>query len=221
MAMAVLGGTIAGAQPGATNASGTFTLKGGATVQLVVAFRSDARIGPSGPMPAALRDTAVSRALAVTAADLARLEADHHSWWKDFWLRSYVSLPDSVLQNYYYGALYALGSADRAGRTPPGLYGPFVTTDYSSWGGRYYMNYNFQAAFYGVGSSNRLDWMKPLLAVQFGESAFQQNKAAAAGYQGVAFQRSFTPADLSRTPPAPRSAAAVKNPAFVDQKSNA
>src|SRR5262249_36958126 len=45
IALAFVGGSLAGATAGAVNASGTFTLKGGTTATLVAVVRSDARIG--------------------------------------------------------------------------------------------------------------------------------------------------------------------------------
>ena len=42
-------------------------------------------------------------------------------WWKDFWLKSYVRLHDEVLEKYYYGALYVLGSAARPGKITPSM----------------------------------------------------------------------------------------------------
>jgi hypothetical protein len=49
-----------------------------------------------------------------------------------------------LLEQFYYGAQYAVGSASRAGRMAPGLWGPWITTDTPGWNGDYTLNYNFQ-----------------------------------------------------------------------------
>ena len=37
---------------------------------------------------------------------------------------------------------------------PPGLYGPFATGDYAFWNGDFTLDYNQEAQYYGVFSSN-------------------------------------------------------------------
>jgi hypothetical protein len=221
IALALVGASLSGATAGAVDASGTLTLKGGTTATLVAVVRSDARIGLAGSTADSLKTDALTKATSITASDVDAMRSSHRGFWKDFWLQSYVQVSDAALDAYYYGALYALGCAARSGKTPPGIWGNFVTNDYTGWGSRYFMNYNFQAAFYGVGSSNRLDMMQPFMAVQLGEAPFEQTWTAHAGYQGLAFHRTFTPFDQFRSAPGPAAVASTQDPTFVDQKSNA
>ena len=60
--------------------------------------------------------------------------------------------------------------SSRARHAAPGIFGPFLTAENgaggkpaSPWGGDYHTNYNFEATFYGVGSSNRLQQGEPYL----------------------------------------------------------
>ncbi|MFC7645200.1 hypothetical protein ACFQX6_34580 [Streptosporangium lutulentum] len=66
-----------------------------------------------------------------------------------------------MLEKYYYGSLYLLGSSSRAGKTAPGLYGIWATTDSPQFSGDMHLNYNFVANFYGAYSSNRADLALP------------------------------------------------------------
>ena len=221
-ALVLVGGAFDSTRTDGTNvASGTFTLNGGATVDLLVVFQTDTRIGQNGPSRASLAAAAVNRAVAATSIDLVNWQADHRAWWKNFWLKSYVRVYDSVLEKFYYGALYVVGAASRAGKVPPGLWGPWPTQDAMSWGGRFFINYNFEAPFYGVCSANRPELILPYTDFVLAEEPFQQNKTAAAGYHGVTYQRSYTPADLFNSPPSPAPVASTRNWASpVDQKSN-
>ncbi|MEV4139423.1 hypothetical protein AB0J72_45585 [Dactylosporangium sp. NPDC049742] len=89
------------------------------------------------------------------------LYTQHTDWWKAYWLQSYVDLNDDVLEKFYYGHQYLLGSSIRAGKTAPGLYGIWATSDSLRFNGDMHLNYNFQASFYGVYSSNRPELALP------------------------------------------------------------
>jgi hypothetical protein len=201
--------------------TGTFVLSGGSTVELATAFRSDARQGSGGPSAAALASSAVSAVNGLSSSSVAATLTNHRTWWQNFWLRSLVQLNDPRLMAYYYGALYVMGAASRPGRVPPGMNGSWVINDFTAFP-RYWMNYNFEAPFYGVASANHADLLLPYTVQQFAEAPFQQaNFTARAGYKGVAYQRTFGPFQEFLTPPAPATPAGTKNVHFVDQKSNA
>jgi poly(beta-D-mannuronate) lyase len=84
------------------------------------------------------------------------------------------------------------------------------------------LNYNEEAAYYGVASSNRPELMLPYIHLILHEANWQENKTHTAGYEGICHQRSMTPYDLIASEPAIIPIAAMKNykklPA--DQKSN-
>jgi hypothetical protein len=115
-----------------------------------------------------------------------------------------------------------LGSSSRPGKLPPSLWSNFLTTDNAGWGGRYFMNYNEEAPFYGVFSSNRPELAEPYNRMVLAQMPWQKNRTAAAGYKGIAFQRTFSPFTVIAEPPAPIAVSDQKNwkklPA--DQKSN-
>lgn len=202
---------------------GQFLLKGGSKVLLITTFTSDARIGLTGPTREALAQAAIASAQKISDDDLKRLQIKHREWWKQFWLRSYVHVNDKVLEDYYYGALYVLGCASRPGHPAPSLWGNFLTTDNAAWGGRYFMNYNEEAAYYGVFSSNHSELAEPYNKMVLAQVPFQRNRTAEAGYQGVSFQRTFSPFTVIASPPVLVPVAPVKDYRKLpsDQKSNA
>ncbi|GAA3415294.1 hypothetical protein GCM10018952_39260 [Streptosporangium vulgare] len=143
--------------PTASGAAATtvFDLPPGQTVRVVTAVAGGGQ-NPADPAPAA-------RALAdgQSGGSLDTLYDAHVEWWKQYWLKSYVDLNDDVLERFYYGSLYLIGSSSRAGKTAPGLYGVWATTDSPQFSGDMHLNYNWMANFYGVYSSNRTDLALP------------------------------------------------------------
>ncbi|WP_329080103.1 glycosyl hydrolase family 95 catalytic domain-containing protein [Streptosporangium sp. NBC_01469] len=152
LATRVIGGTPLGAPSGGRI---NFELAPGETVDIVTAVTGGGANNPD-PGPAA-----VDLAGAQTASSVDALYAEHLDWWKDYWLRSYVDLDDDVLERFYYSSLYFLGSSLREGKTASGLYGIWATSDNPLWGGDMHMNYNWQANYYGVYSSNRPELALP------------------------------------------------------------
>jgi hypothetical protein len=223
IATGIVGGEFSERTPGPTGSVAKFTLKAGHPVWLVTAFESDARIGPTGPAAEALAKAAVANVRKLNATQIARMETEHRDWWKQFWLKSYVELHDKVLEDYYYGALYVLGAASRPGHLPPSLWANWLTTDNAGWGGRYFMNYNEEAPFYGVSSSNRPELAEPYNRMVLAQIPTQTNRTALARYRGVSFQRTFSPFTQYQPVPAPMQVAADKEYKKLpsDQKSNA
>ncbi|WP_405877045.1 hypothetical protein OG762_01595 [Streptomyces sp. NBC_01136] len=131
-------------------------------------------------------------ASSLTGGSLAELHAAHESWWRNYWSRSFVQIPDQAVEKSWYGSLYLLGSVSRAGKYAPGLWGNWITGD-MNWYGDYHANYNYEAAFYAALSTNHiaqmgsyddpvLDWMPRGKA-----------KAAAYGYKGVLYPVGISP----------------------------
>lgn len=169
-------------------------------------------------------DSVKQRAVKLTTSDIAQLQEEHRDWWKRFWLKSYVKLNDEVLEKYYYGALYALGAAVREGFIPPGAYSSWNTNDTTGpfYGSGYYLNYNYEAPFYGVFSGNRPELANAYYPPIIAEIPYQRNATAKAGYKGVSFCRSFRPMRIYNSPPEPVDIAEKKEYSKLpaDQKTN-
>ncbi|MDQ1258178.1 MAG: alpha-L-fucosidase 2, partial [Candidatus Hydrogenedentes bacterium] len=131
-----------------------FTLKPGERARLVSCILSD--------LDAADCAAAVTgRVAALRSEDLDALNAAHRQWWRDFWGKSFVEIPDKVIERQWYAAQYVMASCSRAGKYAPGLYGNWITTDTPGWAGDYHLNYNYQAPWWGVFSSNHVELAEP------------------------------------------------------------
>jgi len=110
-------------------------------------------------------DPSAAAAALVAAADTAKIRSASDARWSAFWGRSEISLvTQPSIEEFWYGAQYIMGCMTPStsllqrykGLAPPsGLYGPWVTTDNPNWNGDYTLDYNQEAQFYGVFSSNR------------------------------------------------------------------
>ena len=210
-----------------TSATGTFTLAGGATATLVTVVRShaqDVSSSTTAPTPTQLRDQAATASTAIDAAWITSAASTHAAFWQDFWTRSNVVVGDSQLEAFYFNAQYVLGSATRSGvQNPPSLWGQWLTNDIPNWGGRYFLNYNQEALYYGAFSSNHAELSEPYRRLIYNEVPWQRNTTHSAGYQGTAFQRSMAPFHLYEKQPSTVGVASKKDYTKLpaDQKSNA
>jgi hypothetical protein len=223
IAVSLLGAQFTHVRTGSNSATGDLTLKSGTPMWIVVDFESDARMGLGGPSSRSLAQHAINRITTTTVSQIERLQEEHLEWWKRFWMRSFVQVHDNVLEEYYYGALYVLGCASRPGRPAPSLFGNFITSDNVAWGALYFMNYNEEAPYYGVFSSNHSELAEPYIRMVMAQLPWQKNLTAAAGYKGVSYERTFSPITVIAKPPAPITVAAEKELTHLpsDQKSNA
>lgn len=95
---------------------------------------------------------------------LSELYNEHREYWKEFFNRSKISLPDRFLEHVYYVNQYALdccsGKDGIMKHHACGLNGLWDVKHPNLWGSMWYWDVNIQAAFAGVFSSNRLDLAK-------------------------------------------------------------
>lgn len=95
---------------------------------------------------------------------LPALMTEHRAYWKQFFDRSSVSLPDPFLEKIYVVNQYALdccsGKDGIMKHHACGLNGLWDIRHPNLWGSMWYWDVNIQAAFAGVFSSNRLDLAK-------------------------------------------------------------
>jgi hypothetical protein len=82
----------------------------------------------------------------LAAVTLAQAAVDHAAHWAAFWNASAVLLPDAPsTEDFWYGAQHAINSAvphEGQEQTPPGLYGPWGSTDNPGWHGDYTIDYS-------------------------------------------------------------------------------
>ena len=161
IAVAVAGGSLAhtgiGTEPSQQVAFGLLNLISGAPSSVVVALNDTLLTGNNhNPAPDAATLARTVRPSSVAAASAA--------YWASFWSKSSITLPTAPdVEAFWRGAQYisACMSASQHfvrqqhGLIPPsGLYGPWVSADDPGWEGDYTLDYNQEAQFYHVHSSN-------------------------------------------------------------------
>lgn len=93
---------------------------------------------------------------------LEALRRSHLAFWKKFWNQSEISIPSEPnIERYWYGSQYIMACSSKKGCFAPGIFGPFITTDYANWASDYHLNYNYQAPWWGVFSSNHVELSEP------------------------------------------------------------
>lgn len=108
---------------------------------------------------AAYKAQAIERVGVLDEAGCRKLLAGHGEWWKRFWSKSGVDIPDKTLELYWYMGIYANACCLRNKKFPPGLYG-YSTSDGMAWFGDYHLNYNYEASFYALVSSNHTELLE-------------------------------------------------------------
>ena len=78
----------------------------------------------------------------------------HRAWWHAYWPESFVSIPDTRLESFYWIQMYKLASATRADRPAIDLMGPWFRS--TPWPAIWW-NLNIQLTYWPVYASNRLE----------------------------------------------------------------
>lgn len=101
------------------------------------------------------------RVASLTTEGLVELRERHRAWWRGFWSRSFVKIGDPLIERFYHGSQYLMASCSRNPRFAPSLYGNWITADGPSWQADYHLNYNHQAPWWAVFSSNHPELADP------------------------------------------------------------
>jgi len=165
-----------------------FALEPGRTVTLVTAVLTDLDVSGKDPLAEAKALVA-----ALTPDKLTNLTSSHRRWWRDFWNRSFIEIPDKVIEQCWYSSWYIMGSCSRAGKVAPGLWGNWQTTDRPAWHGDFHLNYNFQAPFYGLYSANHPETTLPYYDALNQSIPRGQRIAKQRGWKGIHLPVSIGP----------------------------
>lgn len=83
----------------------------------------------------------------------------HKNWWKNFWAKSSISIPDTTLERQYYLELYKFGCTARA-NTPPISLQAIWTADNGRlppWKGDFHHDLNTQLSYWPSYTANHLE----------------------------------------------------------------
>jgi len=83
----------------------------------------------------------------------------HSQWWKDFWLKSSVIVPDTAIQKQYNIVQYFYGAASRSDAPPMPLQGVWTSDngELPPWKGDYHNDLNTQMTYIAYQGSGRFD----------------------------------------------------------------
>jgi len=83
----------------------------------------------------------------------------HIEWWNEYWKRSSVSIPDSILERQYYLDMYKFGCVARSNTPPISLQAIWTADDGNlpPWKGDFHHDLNTQLSYWPGYSGNHLD----------------------------------------------------------------
>lgn len=83
----------------------------------------------------------------------------HKAWWREFWAKSTIELPDPVLEKQWYLETYKFGAASRRGAPPITLQAVWTADNGSlpPWKGDFHNDLNTQLSYWPCYSGNRLE----------------------------------------------------------------
>lgn len=103
---------------------------------------------------------AVEKIAAASMVDVKQLESAHRNWWHSYYPQSFVSIPDTRLESFYWIQQYKLASATRKDKHVLDLMGPWYHS--TPWPALWW-NLNVQLTYSPLYASNRLHLGEPLL----------------------------------------------------------
>ena len=145
---------IIGAQMATENGGLRFQVPAGGKVIVAVAATDDRDA-------ARYFESSISELQRASAETVAETWSRHVAWWRNFWSKSFVEIPDKTVQSWWYGSLYVLASCSEPGNVAPGLWGNWITSTNVGWQGDYTLDYNYQAPFWAAFPTNHVDLADP------------------------------------------------------------
>ena len=129
--------------------AGSFSLEPGNPVTIIASVVTNHESGT-------YTSDAIEKVSALSMNEVNLLIDDHKAWWASFWAESFVEIEDKLLEKYYYASNYIMACCSRNVNFPPGLYGNWITMNRTAWSGDIHLNYNHEAPFWALYSSNHI-----------------------------------------------------------------
>lgn len=100
-----------------------------------------------------------ARVDAALAASFDAMHAEHAAWWKGYWDKGRIAVPNDTIERQWYRDMYKFGSASRRGHPPITLQGPWTADDGNlpPWKGDYHHDLNTELSYWPAYAGNRLD----------------------------------------------------------------
>jgi hypothetical protein len=113
----------------------------------------------------------------------------HCLWWKNFWSKSSLHVPDSALENQWYRDQYKFGSCARKGAPPILLQGIWTADNgrLPPWKGDYHHDLNTEMSYWPAYSANHLDEAEAFLDhLDSNKKNYRKYTALFFGSEGIA-----------------------------------
>jgi alpha-L-fucosidase 2 len=107
-----------------------------------------------------LRDTIAQLSAGMNKRYYDGFVASHRDWWHHYYPQSFLSLPDTRMESFYWIQMYKLASATRANRPAIDLMGPWFRR--TPWP-HLWWNLNLQLTYWPVYTANRLELGESLI----------------------------------------------------------
>ena len=107
-------------------------------------------------------DSAVNKVSSITEKQISKQFVTHNRWWENFWNSSSVTIEgEALIEKLWYVSHYIMACCSKNPNFPPGLFGNWITSNFAEWSGDYHLNYNHEAPWWGLYSSNMIEVAKP------------------------------------------------------------
>ena len=105
------------------------------------------------------RNDALERVNAALEQGYETLEQSHRTWWRDYWDKSGIQVPDPLFQKNWYLTQYLLASCSRKGSFPMPLQGVWTADNdqLPPWKGDYHGDLNLQMSYFSYPKANHLE----------------------------------------------------------------
>jgi len=102
--------------------------------------------------------TALANCRTALGAGFTSAMSTHCRWWDDYWGRSSVRVPNSIIERQWYLEMYKFGSAARPDTPPITLQGPWTADNMKipPWKGDYHHDLNTELCYWPSYSGNQL-----------------------------------------------------------------
>ncbi|MRT93811.1 hypothetical protein EMN46_12750 [Ancylomarina sp. 16SWW S1-10-2] len=97
---------------------------------------------------------AIKDVKAAEKAGITSLEKENRAWWHAYYKKSFLSIPDTRMESFYWIQLYKMATCSRADGPALDLMGPFFKN--TSWPGLWW-NLNVQLTYWPFNTSNHQD----------------------------------------------------------------
>jgi alpha-L-fucosidase 2 len=96
---------------------------------------------------------------ATATTDFSKQLATHSSWWRHFWSKSAIHVPDTLLEKQWYLEQYKFGAAARKDAPPISLQAVWTADNgrIAPWKGDYHHDLNTQLSYWPAYSANHLE----------------------------------------------------------------